>query len=412
MKPTRIIFFTWLAWALIVIAFQAWADARVDVKFPDDAVFWTARETGPGYQQGQKYLLEPFMNHQVAWDSEYYLAIAVGGYDDPATDLVGPAGNQVTKSYAFLPFFPLLIRLFMFPLSVFGLNPIATATLAGVIVSALGALGAMFALYDMTKDSLGEEGGLRGAFYLIIFPTAFFLVQVYTEGVFVGLVFGTVAMIRRKQWALAALLSVGAVLTRAVGVALIIPMLIGWLRSGDWADLDVEWKQIYLQGLPKGPLVRGLLALAPFITFLIWKFSYYGLAFDFIEQNFFGSTFMNIPGAIQAWTQAFQSLSFDNLQRSANYSLIVFLFALALVACFKCMRDYPEVAWLSLTIILISWGSGPPSGMHRYVLTTPAVFVALAHWGKNPVFDRAWTIASILWMGLNAAIFAMDMWVA
>jgi hypothetical protein len=412
MKPTRIIFLTWLAWALIVIAFQAWADARVDVKFPDDAVFWTARETGPGYQQGQKYLLEPFMNHQVAWDSEYYLAIAVGGYDDPATDLVGPAGNQLTKSYAFLPFVPLLMRLFMIPLGVFGLNPIATATLAGVIVSALGALGAMFALYDMTKDSLGEEGGLRAAFYLIIFPTAFFLVQVYTEGVFVGLVFGTLAMIRRKQWALAALLSAGAVLTRAVGVSLIVPMMIGWFRSGDWTDLDVEWKQIYLQGLPRGPLVRGFLALTPFITFLIWKFSYYGLAFDFIEANFFGSTFMDIPGAIQDWTQAFQSLSFDNLQRGANYSLITFLFILAVVACFNIMRQYPEVAWLSLTIILISWGSGPASGMHRYILTAPAVFVALAHWGRNPVFDRAWTIASILWMGLNAAIFAMNMWVA
>lgn len=412
MKSTRIIFFTWLAWALLVIAFQAWADARIDVKFPDDAVFWTARETGHGYQQGQKYLLEPFMNRQVAWDSEYYLAIAVGGYDDPATDLVGPAGNQITKSYAFLPFFPLLIRLFMVPLSLLGLNPIATATLAGVIVSALGALGAMFALYDMTKDSLGEEGGLRAAFYLIIFPTAFFLVQVYTEGVFVGLVFGTLAMIRRKQWVLAALLSAGAVLTRAVGVSLIVPMIIGWLRSGDWTDLDVEWKQIYLQGLPRGPLVRGLFALAPFITFLIWKFSYYGLAFDFIEENFFGSTFMNIPGAIQVWTQAFQSLSSDSLQRSANYALILFLFILALVACFKCMREYPEVAWLSLTIILISWGSGPPSGMHRYILTTPAVFVALAHWGKNPAFDRAWTIASIMWMGFLAAIFAMDMWVA
>jgi hypothetical protein len=412
MKSTRIIFFTWLAWALIVIGFQAWADARVDVKFPDDAVFWTARETGPGYQQGQKYLLEPFMNRQVAWDSEYYLAIAVGGYDDPATDLVGPAGNQLTKSYAFLPFVPLLMRLFMIPLAVLGLNPIATATLAGVIVSALGALGAMFALYDMTKDSLGEEGGLRAAFYLIIFPTAFFLIQVYTEGVFVGLVFGTLAMIRRKQWALAALLSAGAVLTRAVGVSLIVPMMIGWFRSGDWTDLDVEWKQIYLQGLPRGPLVRGLLALAPLITFLIWKFSYYGLAFDFIEANFFGSTFMDIPGAIQDWTQAFQSLSFDNLQRGANYSLIIFLFILAVVACFKIMKQYPEVAWLSLTIILISWGSGPASGMHRYILTAPAVFVALADWGKNPVFDRAWTIASILWMGLLAATFAMNMWVA
>jgi Gpi18-like mannosyltransferase len=412
MRSLRILFFTWLAWAILVIAFQAWAHARLNVKWPDNALDWTTTETGRGYQQGQAYLLEPFMNDQVAWDSEYYLAIAVGGYDDPATDLVGPPDRQLTKSYSFLPFFPLLIRLFMIPLKLFGLTPIATATLAGVIVSALGSLGAMWALYDMTKDSLGEDGGLRAAFYLIIFPTGFFLVQVYTEGVFVGLVFGCLAMLRRKEWLYAALLAAGATLTRAVGVSLIVPTMIAWIRQGDWADLDVEWRQIILQGLPWRPLVRGVLALAPLITFLVWKYSYYGLAFDYVEQNFFGSTFMDLAGAYADWTRAFQSLSMDILQRGANYLIIIVLFILALVACFKCMKNYPEVAWLSLTIIIISWGSGPASGMHRYVLTAPAVFVALADWGKSPVFDRAWTMASILWMAILSAIFALDMWVA
>lgn len=412
MKPTRIIFFVWLAWSIIVIGFQAWADARITVRWPDNALTWTTSETGPAYQKNQPYLLEPFMNHQVAWDSEYYLAIAVGGYDDPATDLVGPAGNQFTKSYSFLPLYPLVIRIFMIPFGLFGMNPIATATLAGVIVSALGALGAMYALYDLTKDRLGDEGGLRAAFYLIIFPTGFFLIQVYTEGVFVGLVFGCVAMLRRKQWFYAALLAAGATLTRAVGFSLIVPMMIAWLRTGDWVDLDVEWKQIRLQQALWPPFSRFVLALAPLITFLIWKFSRYGLAFDYVEQTFFGSTFMDIPGAVQDWTQAIQSLSMDILQRGANYSIIIFLFILAIAACIKCMKEYPEVAWVSIAIILISWGSGPASGMHRYVLTAPAVFVALAHWGKNPVFDRAWTIISILWMGVLAALFAMNMWVA
>ncbi len=73
------------------------------------------------------------------------------------------------------------------PLKLIGLNLTATATLAGVIVSALGALLAMLALYDLTSDSLGDEGAMRAAFYLLIFPTGFFLVQVYTEGLFVGL---------------------------------------------------------------------------------------------------------------------------------------------------------------------------------------------------------------------------------
>ena len=412
MKPTRIIFFVWLAWAFIVIIFQAWAAARLIVRWPDNALSWTTNETGRNYQKGQAYLLEPFMNHQVAWDSEYYLAIAVGGYDDPATDLVGPPDHQFTKSYAFLPFYPLLIRMAMFPLALLGLTPIATATLAGVIVSALGALGAMYALYDLTRDALGEEGGLRAAFYLIIFPTGFFLVQVYTEGVFVGLVFGCLAMLRRKQWLYAALFAAGATLTRAVGVCLIVPMLIAWIRTGDWVDLDLEWKQIRFQRALWPPFSRFVLALAPLITFLIWKFSHYGRAFDYVEMNFFGSTFMDIPGAIQDWSQALQSLSMDILQRGANYSIIIFLFILALAACIKCMKEYPEVAWLSITIILISWGSGPASGMHRYVLTAPAVFVALAHWGKNPVVDRAWTLFSILWMGFLAALFAIDMWVA
>ncbi len=126
MKPARIIVLTWLAWAIIVIAFQGWMSARITPQWPDRSLSWTTDFTGSDYQQGQKYLLEPFMNNQVAWDSEYYLAIGVGGYDDPATDLIGPPDNQLTLSYSFLPFYPLLIRLFAIPLSLLGLNSIAT----------------------------------------------------------------------------------------------------------------------------------------------------------------------------------------------------------------------------------------------------------------------------------------------
>ena len=45
------------------------------------------------------------------------------------------------------------------------------------------------------------------------------------------------------------------------------------------------------------------------------------------------------------------------------------------------------------------------SGRHR-------VFAGLARWGRNPVFDRAWTLISILLMGLLAMAFALNMWVA
>ncbi len=430
-KPTRIIILTWLAWAVIVIAFQALATARLQPKFPDRAQNWTTDSTGPGYQKDHIYLLEPFMNNQVAWDSEYYLAIAVGGYDDPAAPFLTPTGietllrdhtvtqsgtsfdQSISLSYAFFPFYPMMIRLFAFPLRVCGMDPIATATLAGVIVSALGALLGMLALYDLTRDSLGEDGALRAVFYLIIFPTGFFLIQIYTEGLFVGLAFACLAMLKRKQWLFAALLGVAATLTRAVGIALAVPMLVAWFRTGEWLDLDLEWKQIYHEGIPRRPLGHALLAVAPVLTFLIWKFSYLGLAFDYIEANFFGRGFLQLGYAYFAWAEAFTTmLRGTNPQHTAYYITEFLGLAIGIITCIATFKTHPERAWFSAAVLLISWGSGPAQGIHRYILGAPAVFVTLARWGRNPVFDRAWTILSILLMGLLAMLFAFNMWVA
>jgi Gpi18-like mannosyltransferase len=78
---------------------------------------------------------------------------------------------------------------------------------------------------------LGEEGGFRAAFYLLIFPTGFFLAQVFSEGLFIGLAFACIALLRRKRWIWASLLAALAVLTRAVGLALILPFAWAWLEE-------------------------------------------------------------------------------------------------------------------------------------------------------------------------------------
>ncbi|MBC8508392.1 MAG: hypothetical protein H8D34_26345, partial [Chloroflexi bacterium] len=368
---------------------------------------------------------------QAAWDSEYYLAIALGGYDNPNAPHLTPAGVQtvvrdhvvtqsgssfsesISLSYAFFPFYPMMIRIFSYPLQVFGMNLIATASLAGVIVSALGALMGMLALFDLSKDSLGEDGALRASFYLIIFPTGFFLAQIYTEGLFVGLAFGCLALLKRKHWLAAAILGVCATMTRAVGVALIIPMLVQWLRTGEWMDLDMEWRQIFHERIALRPFYHFMLAIAPLIAFTIWKFSYLGLAFDYIEANFFGRGFLSLGYAYFAWVESFRSMvAGTNPQHTAYYITEFLGLAIGIVACIVTAKTHPEIAWFSIAIVLISWGSGPAQGIHRYILGAPAVFIALSRWGKNPIFDRAWTTLSILLMGLLATLFAFNMWVA
>ena len=159
------------------------------------------------------------------------MGIAVGGYDDPqAGTVVNPAtGLPVIKNYSFFPLYPYVMKAFIFPLQIFGLNPIATGSLAGVVVALLGTLAGLFALYDLGRDYLDKSGGLRAVFYLLIFPTGFFLAQVYTEGLFIGLAFWSLALTRRKRWLWASLLAVLAAWTRAHGAALVLAAVCGLL---------------------------------------------------------------------------------------------------------------------------------------------------------------------------------------
>lgn len=198
-RSLRVIFFIWLAWVFSVIGFQAWALMRLQSKSHDYALEWTSNETYAGFKDDKPYLREPFMNQQVAWDSEFYLSIAIHGYSDPDVSQADINGEEVPLNFAFLPFYPFLMRLLIFPLKIIGLSPIATATLAGVIVSALGTLAGVIALYELAREELEEAGGIRAVFYLLIFPAGFFLVQVYTEGLFIGLAFGSLALLKNAR---------------------------------------------------------------------------------------------------------------------------------------------------------------------------------------------------------------------
>src|SRR5687767_12296868 len=198
----RTLILIWLGWFIVLYGFQSLVSMRLEMGRPDYAVIWSSTETGRFSNRGKIYLLEPFLNNQVAWDSEYYVGIAVGGYDDPEAGMVrNPnTGREIAKNYSFFPLYPYVMRAFMLPISLFGMNPIATAVLAGVVVALLGTLAGMIALWELTRDLFEEESAFRAVLYMLIFPSAFFFAQVYTEGLFVGLAFWSLLFSQRKQW--------------------------------------------------------------------------------------------------------------------------------------------------------------------------------------------------------------------
>jgi hypothetical protein len=183
-RPVRGLLLVWPGWIAVLLSHQALVGARFQAQRPDTVLAWTAADTDTHSLDDRPYLSEPFLNHQVAWDSEWYLSIATVGYDDPLvrTIYLDPSESPrpyVTKNvspppiavparvggwppwiprhyrayslnYAFFPFYPLALRAVRLPLLTLGLSPIATS-------------------------ALGEAGAQRSAFFLIAFPPGFFL---------------------------------------------------------------------------------------------------------------------------------------------------------------------------------------------------------------------------------------------
>ena len=379
---------------MILWSYQAAVIARYHVQRPDSALFWTAGRTGDSQPAN---LAEPFMNAQVAWDSEFYLSITLHGYDDPQSrQLSQPA---LSLNYAFYPVYPYLMRLLAYPLSGLGLTPVATATLAGLGLSALGTLAGVMALASWVRQTEGEAQAFRAAAYLLSFPTGFFLAQLYTEGLFVGLSFGCLALLQRQRWLWAVGLATIATLTRAVGLFLVVPLAWDWMST------------VRRQGRLSRQLILQLVTLfSPVVVHLLWRFSVWGEAFQTVQQQFFGCQLLHLHAAFASWNIGFLALSGDNSAAVVQYAIEFAAILLGLLSCFATIRRYPAISIYGLLIILVSATCGTAWSISRYLLTVPSVFIVLSSLGKSALFDRIWSLISILLLAMLSALFSFNFW--
>lgn len=389
-----------LLWAVTVVGFQLIVNARFAPERPDRVLGWTAAESGARSHDAQVYLLEPFLRESVAWDSEFYLSIAIRGYDDPAVRAVDVDGRKVSLNYAFFPLYPAAIRTVAAPLSGF-VNRIAAATLAGVLLSILGALAGAVALYALVRADFSEARAWKSAFFFLAFPTSFFLAQVYTEGLFVGLAFGAMALARHRRLGWAALLAVLATWTRAVGVCLVLPLAWAWLE---------EWRA---SGRRRAIAVQVLFALAPIAAFLAWKLSPLGQSFDAVERAHFQRGALDVGASMRSWAGAISQLAHGRAQTRIQYGLELAALAAGLGASLATLRRWPGPSLFGLAAMLLPLTSGVAQGLPRFVLAVPSVFAVLGGMGeRSEVADRAWTVASVLLLGLLTSLYTFDFWVA
>jgi hypothetical protein len=322
------------------------------------------------------------------WDSFYYLDIAARGYEFSA---------EVPSNSVFFPLYPLTMRAVHAILWLPG-DDAGWAT-AGLIVSNLALLIALFYLFLLVRIDFDETTAARSVLYMSIFPTTLFLSAVYTESSFLALVVSGFYYARKNRWIVAGTLAAAATLCRAQGVLLLLPFLFEYLAQRRFRIREIRADFLAFAFIP--------LATAAHATYFYYRFHEWMALFKAHiawQQRALASPTLTI------WRFFYDPhpLSFHD-----NTSLdFVFLFFLALVAVLVLMRlraSYGIYVVLSLLFAII-WGM--PMSVARFGLAMFPIVIALALLGRNPSFNRFYVIISTGLAAFFMIVFSQWGWVA
>ena len=292
----------------------------------------------------------------------------------------------------------------MTPFTLFGMNPAAAGSIAGVIASLLACLAGLIALFKLVREMMDTESAFRAVFYLLIFPSAFIMGMVYTESLFIAVSLWVLLLSYRKKWVLASILAAIAVWVRAQGAVLALPLGIAWL-------MNLDFKKPLHEQLTKSFILQGVLVLLPVFSFIIWRVGPMGQNWTILQDFWYHRKLLSFKNTFNAWRLQIE-FAIKNGGQAIVYTIMdLSAVLIAVFASFSILKKYPVIAIYSLVLILVSAFSGSAESLIRYMLVVPAVYIALARFGKNFVFDKGWTILSILLFGVEAMLFTFKMWV-
>jgi hypothetical protein len=186
-----------------------------------------------GLATDSRQLFEPWAR----WDASHYLDISVFGY----------RANLIV----FFPLYPGLVG---------ALNAVlGDPTIAAFVVSGIASLLVGPILFRLVAADEGPAIALRSVWFLLIFPTAYFLHIGYAEALFIALALGSLLAARTDRWWWAGILGALAALTRINGLLLVPALMVEavvqwWPERRGW-----RWRWLAIGIVPLGFL--GYLAL-------------------------------------------------------------------------------------------------------------------------------------------------------
>lgn len=314
-----------------------------------------------------------FLNNLANWDGGHYNRIAKFGY-------------QEKFQYAFFPLYPMTIRL----LSLITQNYL----LSSVIISVISAFFSLQIMYKLISDDFSKNLAEGAVWQMLFFPTSFFLLTAYSEGLFLLFAVSSFYFFKKKKFFVTALLIALASLTRVIGLAVMAAILI----------------EIFLSGINRKNWVI-LLSPTAFLIYCLYLFQETHNPLYFIVAESHWQRIVSFPW-VGFW-ETIQSLSrsnFINQYFSSFWDLIFAIFGLGIII--RGARFLPRL-YLSYSLFALAIPLLTPSlsSVPRFLLPIFPIFIVIAKI-KNKNFIFFYQTLSLMLLSAFAILYINGFWVS
>jgi len=337
------------------------------------------------------YVTSPYQWFEIwdQWDFGYYQKIAEFGY----------SGTDGT--IAFYPLFPWLVRL---------VACVSRSYLAaGFIVSGIASVVAAILLRRLVQLDYPTSVAMRSVWFLLIFPTAYFLQIGYSEALFLALALACILAARGERWRLAGMLGALCWMTRATGAILVPTLAVEaaqqfWVRRRCCGQSSVgsrawNWQWLWIATVPAG-----------FAVYLLINWSVSGDPFAFLQarKTLFDQSFaLPLAGIRQAIWAHYPTPHEAEMVGTQELFFVALGFVCTIISWIKLRPAY--AMWMAGSWIL-SASVNFFRSMPRYTLTMFPIFILFALLGRNRFWAGVLTAWSLLFFALFALLFARGEW--
>lgn len=318
--------------------------------------------------------INDFWGSLANWDGGHFLGIAKAGYSEKF-------------QYAFFPLYPLAVRLLA--------QLTRNYLLAAMLISLISTFFSLHILYRLVALDFKRQIAEKTVMTFLFFPTSFFLLTAYSEGLFFFLVVAAFYFLRGNKLFWATVFIALASATRLVGLAVVV---------GIWIDVFVR------QGLNKK---NWFVLFSPlgFIIYCIFLYQQTGDAFYFITAENHWQRTLVTPG-IGFW-DALNSMfggGWTNFNFNIFLDLIFAIFGVGFAV--RSFRFLPSsYAIFSLVSVGIPLFTPTLSSMPRFLLPIFPLFILVALM-KNNYLQIGFQIISTILLAIFAASFISGYWVS